>query len=58
MISLYKTRIEIYVSEITVSEIIINTFDFFFYIPFFIQFFSMVSEIAWQTHVLLYDWNM
>lgn len=30
MISLYKTKIEIHVSEITVSEIIINTFDFFF----------------------------
>lgn len=32
MISLYKTKIEIHVSEITVSEIIINTFDFFFFL--------------------------
>lgn len=54
MISLYKTKIERHVSEITVSEIIINTFDFFFYTPFFLQFFSMVSKIAWQTQVMFF----
>lgn len=54
MISLNKTKIEIHVSEITVSEIL-NTFDiFFFYTPFFLQFFSMVSKIAWQTQVMFF----